>query len=189
MKLSLTHYLNIKMFLLDPMVQSKGYPQWGSLAKNSPWCNIALFAKVHREECMHLGYDKGFGVMSQRFYRYNMYQDLLDRVRACASCQQNKKSAGGSRNEPKQDISGHPMVRIAIYLQGPSPCSSQGIRYILVVQDYFSKWIELFPLPRKDADEVARTFHDEILTRYGYTRRLYTDKGKEFNNQVLDADP
>ena len=42
-------------------------------------------------------------------------------------------------------------------------------------------------MPTKSAELVAQTFHDEILTRYGGIFRLHTDKGKEFDNQVLDA--
>lgn len=87
----------------------------------------------------------------------------------------------------KQDLEGGPMARLGMDMQGPFPESMQGNRWILVVQDYFSKWVELFPLPHKDAESVARTLHDEILTRYGSCYRLHADKGGEFNNSVMDA--
>ena len=41
---------------------------------------------------------------------------------------------------------GNPWKRVAVGVI-EVPMSSEGNQYILVIQDYFSKWMEAFPLP------------------------------------------
>ena len=76
-------------------------------------------------------------------------------------------------------------------LQGPFPESTRGNRYILVIQDYFSKWVEIFPIPDKNGKTIAVILNDEIFCRYASCCEILTDKGLEFENQhvkqVLDA--
>ena len=146
---------------------------------------------IHQETCMHLGYTKVYQVMTMRFFWYNMSQDLLQWVRACKSCQQTKKGQGGSKLELRQEIVGAPMERLAMDLQGPFPESQQGNKYVLVIQDYFSKWVELFAIPDKSGITIATILNDEIFCRYASCCEILSDKGLEFQNahvkQVLDA--
>ena len=150
-----------------------------------------IFRKVHQEACMHMGYSKVYAMIVTRFYWYNMSQDLLRWTRACKSCQQSKRGPGGSRSELKQEIVGAPMERMAMDLQGPFPESQRGNRYILVIQDYFSKWVEIFAIPDKNGKTIATILNDEIFCRYASCCEILSDKGLEFENQhvkqVLDA--
>ncbi|KAI3369647.1 hypothetical protein L3Q82_025356, partial [Scortum barcoo] len=50
---------------------------------------------------------------------------------------------------------GAPMERIAVDLMGPLNETDRHNRYILVVQDYFSKWVEAYPVPNEQASTVA----------------------------------
>ena len=50
---------------------------------------------------------------------------------------------------------GAPMERIAIDLMGPMNETERYNRYILVVQDFFTKWVEAYPLPNDQAVNVA----------------------------------
>ena len=40
-------------------------------------------------------------------------------------------------------------------ITGPLPSTKAGYKYILVICDHFTKWVELFRLKTMDADEVA----------------------------------
>jgi hypothetical protein len=48
----------------------------------------------------------------------------------------------------KKNNVGMPMERITIDIQGPYPKSKRGFKYILVVGDYFTKWIDAIPLKK-----------------------------------------
>ncbi|CAF4573871.1 unnamed protein product [Didymodactylos carnosus] len=67
-------------------------------------------------------------------------------VRSCDLCQRfkaaNEKKAGLMQSHVVQS----PWNTIGIDLTDPLPKTPQGNAYILVVIDYFTKWVELFPL-------------------------------------------
>ena len=50
---------------------------------------------------------------------------------------------------------------------GPLPVTNKGNKYILVVTDVFSKWVEAFPLQITDGFTLTSTLMDEVICRYG----------------------
>ena len=76
--------------------------------------------------------------------------------------------------------------RIHMDLMGPLP-NNEGMKYLLVMQDAFSKWIELVPLINKEADTVAEAVEKEWLDRHGHMIQMVTDQGKEFTNKTMAA--
>ncbi len=52
-------------------------------------------------------------------------------------------------------------------LLGPLNESTEGHRYILVVVDQFTRWIEIYPLPDQAAERMAKTFFENYVTRFG----------------------
>jgi len=71
-------------------------------------------------------------------------------------------------------------------LLGPfDPPTDSGNRYVLVVGDTFSKWVEAYAIPNKEANTVAKHLTD-FFCRFGIPQRLHSDRGLEFHNQVLD---
>ncbi|XP_074278637.1 uncharacterized protein LOC141602231 [Silene latifolia] len=70
--------------------------------------------------------------------------------------------------------------------QGPFP-SSKGNRYILVVVDYVSKWVEAIATPTNDARHVINLFKKIIFPRFGVPRAVISDRGTHFGEKQLDA--
>nr|GEZ35148.1 reverse transcriptase domain-containing protein [Tanacetum cinerariifolium] len=63
---------------------------------------------------------------------------------------------------------------------GPFP-SSKGNKYILVVVDYLSKWVEAKSLPTNDARVVVK-FLKSLFSRFGIPRAILSDRGTHFCN-------
>ncbi|GFU18265.1 hypothetical protein TNCV_1212051 [Trichonephila clavipes] len=74
---------------------------------------------------------------------------------------------------------------LAIDLFGPLPESKDGKRWILIIEDCTTKWVELFALPNATAKECAITLIEEVLLRYGIPRRLISDNGTQFVSAVM----
>ena len=148
---------------------------------------LQIFQRVHKEELMHLGYAKVYGMMRTRFFWYNMSSDVKDWTAACKQCQQAKAGVKGTRMPLQQEQATLPMERMAIDLAGPFPLTDDGKLFMMVVQDYCSKWIEIFAIPSKEAEVVANVLFDEVLTRYGACVNFHSDQGREFDNRVMAA--
>lgn len=72
---------------------------------------------------------------------------------------------------------------VAIDLAGPLPKTSSGYEYVLTATDYFSKWVEAYPLVTKSATEVAENLC-KIIYRHGCPARILSDQDREFVNEV-----
>ena len=60
-----------------------------------------------------------------------------------------------------------------------------GKRYLLVVVDRFSRWVEATPTSRKDARSVVKFLCKEVFPRFGLPLRLSSDNGKEFVDKTV----
>ena len=70
-----------------------------------------------------------------------------------------------------------------IDLSRPWPLSKEGNQYLCVLQDYFSKRIEVYAMPDKMALSVAKCLV-KFMARYGRVDKLHSDLGMEFQASV-----
>ena len=64
------------------------------------------------------------------------------------------------------------------------PVSSKGNRYMLVVEDAFTKWLECYPMSNQKSDTMTEILV-EIFSRYGIPEFLHSDQGRKFESQLL----
>jgi transposase InsO family protein len=77
------------------------------------------------------------------------------------------------------------MERVVMDLLGPLPESRRGNKYLLVVSDYFTRWVEAYPLPNSEAITVAQGFIGEYISLYGLPRQIHTDRGSQFTSLLF----
>lgn len=75
--------------------------------------------------------------------------------------------------------------RIAVDLMGLLNETEMYNRYILVVQDYFSKWVEAYPIRNEQATMVAEKIVAERVCRYGDPHTIHSDQGTNFELAVF----
>jgi len=115
-----------------------------------------------------------------------MARDIQNWLRACDSCQRIKgMGRHGTRMNMKTEAVSAPLERVAVDIMGPWPTTSRGNRFIVIYQDYFSNWIEVFPLARHTAVDVASILVNEVITRYGVPLKLHSDQGREFESTLF----
>ena len=64
---------------------------------------------------------------------------------------------------------------------------SQGCKYLLVMIDTFTGWIEGFPTWTEKAEEVVRKLLHEIIPRFDLPRSLLSDNGTSFTSKVTQG--
>ena len=77
------------------------------------------------------------------------------------------------------------MDRIGIDILGPLPISHQGNTCLLVVGDYFTRWIEAYAIPDQQAETVARRLVHDFIARFGVPLELHSDQGRNFESQLF----
>ena len=80
---------------------------------------------------------------------------------------------------------GLPLGRVQMDILGPFPISFLGNRYLLVVTDCFTKWVEAFPLSNMRTETIALVFVREIVCRYRVPLEVYTDQGRNFDSNLI----
>ena len=71
-----------------------------------------------------------------------------------------------------------------IDFMGPFP-SSYGHKYILLVVDYVSKWVEEIPTITCDAKVVLSFIRSNIFSRFGTPREVISNEGHIFVTSCL----
>ena len=81
---------------------------------------------------------------------------------------------------------GYPGDKIFSDLIGPLPETQDNKRYVLSVEDGFTKYCCAYAIPNKEATTVAKTLLDEYLCIFGLPAKIHSDNGGEFVNQVIE---
>ena len=113
----------------------------------------------------HLGIDKTFDLISQRYYWKGLFTDVSNHVTHCVTCNTRGINTNRTPLQPT-DIPKFPFEKIAIDTSGPFIQSASGNKYIISVMDIFSSWVEAFPIPDKTAETAAQIILREIIPRY-----------------------
>ena len=58
---------------------------------------------------------------------------------------------------------------------GPLPITEAGNKYLLITTDYFTKWVEAYPIPNQEAITVAEALVYGYVCRFGV---INTDQGR-----------
>ena len=80
---------------------------------------------------------------------------------------------------------GAPFDKIAMDILEPGVITEAGNRYILVVSDYFTKWVEAYSLPNHTAQTVADVLVIQFFYRYGVPTQIHSDQVPEFESKLM----
>lgn len=133
----------------------------------------------------HGGIDRTLKRIAQRYYFPGMRRFVTEYLKTCIECQRYKPSNVKPAGLLQTPVPAQRFEVLAVDLFGPLPRGSLGERWLLVVEDTASKWVELFPLVEATAEACARALIDEVFLRYGVPRRLISDNGVQFVADVM----
>ncbi|CAI5481973.1 unnamed protein product [Closterium sp. Yama58-4] len=112
-----------------------------------------------------------------------MRKEVKDWVAKCPACIRNRAAFERS----KAELQPLPIVglgyRWSLDLAGELPLTKRGRRYVVVMIEHVSKWVEVRAVSHKTAEAVADAFEEQVLTRFGACGEVLTDQGTEFQGE------
>ncbi|GFW41656.1 transposon Tf2-11 polyprotein [Trichonephila clavipes] len=146
-----------------------------------------LILKNHHDAPMagHYGAKGIYTRIAKNYYWTGMRKYITDYVKNCPDCIKYKASNQKPSRLLQTPVPAQHFETLAIDLFGPLPESKDGKRWILIIEDCTTKWVELFALPNATAKECAITLIEEVLLRYGIPRHLISDNGTQFVSAVM----
>ena len=133
----------------------------------------------------HLGWKKTLEKLLQRFYWFNVRDDVHMWLLKCDTCaaikspHQNPKAPLG-----KMQV-GAPLDRISTDFLGPLPLTPRNNRYILLATDHFTKWVEIMAVPDQTAKTCANKLLNEVIARYGCPLTILSDQGAAYESAIF----
>ena len=128
----------------------------------------------------HFGASKTVSkVLQSGFWWPTLFKDARKYVLTCDRCQR----TGNISKKQEMPLKGILEIEIfdvwGIDFMGPFP-TSLGYKYILVMVDYVSKWVEVMPTLTNNTRVVKKMLQKVIFTRFGTPRALISDEGCHF---------
>lgn len=179
-----------RLVLQDGLVCRKYYPNPESTEYRLQLLLPVKLQKQALEFCHdktgHFGAKKTLARLQLRYHWYQMGVDTKLWCRTCVNCsarkRTNRKPRIGLGNVP----TGAPFERLSTDIMGPLSESNDHNVYILVVQCYFSKYLELYALPNQEAETVASTIVDNWIARYGCPLEIHSDRGTNYQSATFE---
>ena len=103
----------------------------------------------------HMGKQKTTARILKRFYWPRIFSDVAEFVRHCSVCQRTAMVTQTTVPMIPLPSVGVPFQRVATDIVGPLPKTPSGNRYILVVVDYATRYLEAVAMKSTDAETVA----------------------------------
>ena len=151
----------------------------------------AIALAMHDGLC-HLGFDRCYSTTRMRYWFPGMYAFLKRHISTCLVCQQSKRPI----HPGKVPMTSLPVAKALtrwcadwhgpIRVKNPRSGGLTEKKYILVIIDSTSMWVELVVTDDCSAETAMSGLFDCVISRYGLPRSisLLTDNGSSFISQL-----
>ena len=133
----------------------------------------------------HQGVNKTLAQLKTRYYWPRMREDVQLWCARCHKCGETKPMMLRKKSALCQTRVGAPFEKTAIDLMGPFAKSHKGNVYVVVIQDYFTKWVVAEGIRDKTSMTVADVLYTSWITKFGCLRQLHSDQGGEFTSALF----
>lgn len=135
----------------------------------------------------HAGVRRMINNIKKYYYWTGLDQDVRAFVQKCDKCQKQKHANKYVKEPMVITTTAHSAFeKIMLDIVGPLDKDYSNYSYILTLQCELTKYVEAYPLETKTAQEVARTFVNNFILRYGVPKTIATDRGAEFMCKTMN---
>ncbi len=131
----------------------------------------------------HLGFEKTYGFVKERFYWPRMKVDVAKYYQTCARCV--KRKTLPKRVAPLSHLSSSgPMDLVCMDFLSIEP-DSKNICNVLVITDHYTRYAQALPTKDQKASTVAKVLWENYFVHYGLPKRMHSDQGRDFESRLI----
>jgi len=134
----------------------------------------------------HLGRKKTMEKIIQRMYRPFLKEDIIKIVKSCDMCQKIKAQQSKNLAQLLYLTPMKPNQLITTDIAGPLKETARGNKYFIVIIDHFTKFIQVYPLRRIQAEDVAEVIVNNWICIFGIPESILTDGGTQYRSSLLE---
>ena len=108
----------------------------------------------------------------------------LNNCESCEGCESRRKPVP-ERRAPLQSISADRPFQIVCSDITEMPVTSRGNRYVLVVQDHFTKYVNAYSIVDQKASTVAQLFCEQYIPEHRVPEEMLSDQGRQYESETL----
>ena len=132
----------------------------------------------------HFGVKKPYGALARHWWWDGMYSDVIKFVTNCPEC---AIVTGGGRHH-RAPLHPIPVCR-PFQIVGVDimelPQTNRGNKYVLVFQDYLTKWPLVIPMPDQKTQRIAELLVTEVIPLFGVPEALLSDRGTNLLSHLM----
>ncbi|RMC13733.1 hypothetical protein DUI87_08815 [Hirundo rustica rustica] len=129
----------------------------------------------------------GTQALAKQFLKFfgckGIFEIAKQEVQGCMVCQKINKSRIRQVTRGGRPLAYRPFGRIQVDFTELPKIGRH--KYLLVVVDQLTHWVEAFPSPRATAQVVVKKLLEEIIPRYGIPDSVDSDQGTHFTSKII----
>lgn len=130
----------------------------------------------------HPGRDETYRAIARFYYWPAMSKQIKTYVKRCLVCASIKRGGACQANAPlRPRPPSRPWQVLSIDVMGPYPSTRTGNRFIIVLADVCTKWVEALAVPMV-RPKVLVSFVEQICMRWGYPETIISDNAMSFRS-------
>ena len=182
--------------ILQQLLSAEGYsekdglifflhPKRGSLLVPPRSVRSEILAELHDHPmCGHHGTRRTLIRCQERFHWPGMTIQVKRYCKSCHVCAVSKDTVVS----PTAPMMSSDMSNIEVWgkvcmdFMGPLPTTERGNRFIIVLQDYVTKWVEVKAVPDTTSATVEEFLMNDVFCRFGIPAEMVSDNGTQLTS-------
>lgn len=120
----------------------------------------------YHQESGHLGRDRVLKLLQKRFFWASLRDDVERWCKACQGCRKVKPPRPLKNGLLQPIVNRRPFKLVSMDIVGPFRCTTRNNKYVLVMIDYFTSWVEAAPLASCEARDLHSQKYQNNSQKY-----------------------
>ena len=138
----------------------------------------------HHDKVGHPGFQRTLARLQEKYFWVSMKNDVARHVKNCRACAW-RKSPKNMKRAPLHPIEvTRPLEIIGVDFVGPLPTTEKGNKYIMTMQDHFTRWPAAYASPEATAKTVVEGVQS-FARDFGFPDSILSDRGSSFVSKLV----